>query len=135
MNACRETISFTLNHSEKRLQTLSSYISHGLKSPACAYFMGYLCAPIPNYSACPLGARDSAWGKPHTVLLGEKKKNEGDLMEVTNRQGAKRGLGVSCWGLSTQRLRERPILICLDSARKEAITQTFPMGLTAQRET
>lgn len=58
-------------------------------------------------------------------------------MEVTKRQGLKGGLafpaGACRHSVHTSR-RERWILICFDSARKEAITQTFPMGLTTQRE-
>lgn len=59
-------------------------------------------------------------------------------MEVTKRRGLKGGLGFPAGacrhGVHAGR-RERWILICFDSARKEAITQTFPMGLTTQRET
>lgn len=59
-------------------------------------------------------------------------------MEVTKRRGLKGGLGFpagACRHSVHAGRRERWILICFDSARKEAITQTFPMGLTTQRET
>lgn len=58
-------------------------------------------------------------------------------MEVTKRQGLKGGLALpagSCRHSVRTGCRERQILICFDSARKETITQTSPMGLTTQRE-
>ena len=57
-------------------------------------------------------------------------------MEVTKWQGLKGGLALpagSCRHSVRTGCREPQILICFDSARKEAITQTFPMGLTTQR--
>lgn len=58
-------------------------------------------------------------------------------MEVTKWQGLKGGLvfpAGACRHSAHAGRQERWILICFDSAHIEPITQTFPMGLTTQRE-
>lgn len=67
----------------------------------------------------------------HSVLM---RKADG---RGKKRQGLNSGLAFpagACRHVVHTGCRERRILICFDSAHIEAITQTFPVGLTTQRE-